>query len=404
MSSAEASGQHAEAPHDVASYEACQETDHSRHEATILVVDDTPSNIEVVAALLEPLGYHVVGASSGREALEMVRRNQPDLILLDMIMPGMDGYEVCRQIRADPATSFVPVVLMTASTERDRIRAIELGADDFLTKPLHHAELRARVKSLMRIKTFHDTIQAQAAQLAEWNQRLEERVRQQIDELERVGRLRRFLPPQLADVIVSSGNDAFLESHRREITVVFCDLRGFTRFTESTEPEDMIRVLRAYHEAMGEEAFRFGGTVGRFAGDGLMIFFNDPVPCPDPAARAVRMAVAMRGRMDALIAAWGKLGYELGFGVGIALGHATLARLGFEDRFEYEPNGRVVNLAARLCDQAQSGQILIDRRVYAEVEELVEVVQLGDLALKGFARPMPTYNVIGLKQQPDSPA
>jgi class 3 adenylate cyclase/DNA-binding CsgD family transcriptional regulator len=200
-------------------------------------------------------------------------------------------------------------------------------------------------------------------------------------------------------VIVSSGDDAFLESHRREISVVFCDLLGFTPFTESTEPEDMIRVLRTYHEAMGEEAFRFGGTVGRFAGDGLMIFFNDPLPCPDPAVRAIRMAVAMRGRMDTLLAGWGKLGYALGFGVGIALGHATLARLGFQSRFEYEPNGRVVNLAARLCDQAASGQILIDQRVCAAVEELAQIEHVGDLLLKGFGRPMPTYNIVGLKQQ-----
>jgi class 3 adenylate cyclase/CheY-like chemotaxis protein len=353
-------------------------------------------------ALLEPLGYRVVGAASGLDALEMIQRDQPDLILLDLIMPGMDGYELCRQIRADPTTSFVPVVLMTASTERDRVHAIELGADDFLTKPLHHEELRARVKSLIRIKTFHDTIQAQATLLAEWHRRLEERVQEQLEELERVRRLRRFLPPQVADIIVSSGDSAFQESHRREITVVFCDLRGFTRFTETTEPEDMIRVLRAYHDAMGEEAFRFGGTVGRFAGDGLMIFFNDPLPCADPAVRAVRMAVAMQGRMDALIAAWRKLGYELGFGVGIALGHATLARLGFEGRFEYEPNGRVVNLAARLCDAAESGQILIDQRVRAEVDGLVEVAQISDLVLEGFARPMPTCNVVGLKQQPDA--
>jgi class 3 adenylate cyclase/CheY-like chemotaxis protein len=397
MSSAEPGCQHLEATPDIGSPEARARTGGSPHQATVLVVDDTPSNIKVMAALLEPLGYRVLSAESGPEALEIAQRHRPDLILLDLIMPGMDGYEVCRRLRTDSATSFVPVVIVTASTERDRVRAIELGADDFLTKPLQHAELRARVRSLIRIKTFHDTIQAQAAQLAEWNGRLEQRVQEQLGELERVGRLRRFLPPQVADVIVSSGNDAFLESHRQEITVVFCDLRGFTPFTESTEPEDMIRVLRAYHEAMGEEAFRFGGTVGRFAGDGLMVFFNDPLPCPDPTARATGMAVAMRSRMDTLLASWGRLGYELGFGVGIALGHATMARLGFQGRFEYEPNGRVVNLAARLCDEAASGQILVDQRVQAAVEELAQFEHIGNLSLKGFGRPVPTYNIIGLK-------
>jgi len=369
---------------------------------TILVVDDTPANIRVMVAVLEPLGYRVLGAESGAEALELVQRDRPDLILLDLMMPGMNGYEVCRRLRADPATSFLPIVMVTASNERDKVRAIELGADDFLGKPLHHAELRARVQSLLRVKSYHDTIERQAAELARWNRELEARVQQQVEELQRVGRLRRFLPPQLAELIVSSGNDAFLESHRREITVVFCDLRGFTGFTESAEPEDMIRVLREYHEAMGEEAFRYGGTVGRFAGDGLMIFFNDPLPCPDPAGMAVKMAVAMRARMEELEAAWRKLGYELGFGVGIGLGHATLARLGFEGRFEYEPNGRVVNLAARLCGEAKSGQILLDQRVYAATEDLVETEQIADLSLKGVSRPIAAYNALQLKVAAES--
>jgi adenylate cyclase len=371
-------------------------TDAVRVQTKVLVVDDTPTNIKVMTAMLEPLGFRVLSAQSGPEALELVRHERPDLVLVDLMMPGMDGYEVCRRLRSDPASSFVPVVMVTASDDHDKVRAIELGADDFLSKPLDSAELRARVSSLLRIKRYQDTIQAQAAELAEWNRVLEERVKQQVDELERVGRLRRFLPPQLADVIVSSGNDAFLDSHRQEIAVVFCDLRGFTTFTESTEPEDLIRVLRAYHQAMGEEAFRFGGTVGRFAGDGLMIFFNDPLPCPDPAALAVRMAVAMRTRMDGLLAAWRKLGYELGFGVGIALGHATLARLGFEGRFEYEPNGRVVNLAARLCGEALHGQILLDQRVYAAVEDRVQAEHVGDLSLKGFGRPVPAFNVLSI--------
>jgi class 3 adenylate cyclase len=380
-------------------------SDPAGHQPTILVVDDTPTNIRLMAAALEPLGYHVLGAESGADALSLAQSEPLDLILLDLVMPGMDGYEVCQRLRADPATSFLPVIMVTASTDRDRVRAIELGADDFLMKPIHTPELRARVRSLLRIKAYHDTIEAQAAELTEWNRTLEERVEQQVQEIQRMGRLRRFLPPQLAELIVSSGDDAFLESHRREISVVFCDLRGFTSFTESTEPEEMIRVLRAYHAAMGEEAFRFGGTVGRFAGDGLMIFFNDPVPIPDPAERAVRMAVAMRERMDGLIAAWRRVGYELGFGVGLALGHATLASLGFEGRFEYEPNGHVVNLAARLCEVAAPRQILIDQHLHAVVEELVETELLDGLILKGIVRPVAAYNVLDFKfaLPPDCP-
>ena len=266
----------------------------------ILAVDDTPHNIRLLEAVLAPRGYAIVPAGNGMEALEKVATERPDLILLDVVMPGMDGYEVCRRLRDDPATRLLPVVMVTASGDQEKVRAIEAGADDFILKPFNHAELLARVKSLLRIKEYYDTIQAQAAELAELNRTLEARVRQQVDELERVGRLRRYLSPQLAELIVSSGDESVLESHRREITVVFCDLRGYTAFAETAEPEELMGMLREYHAALGELIFCYEGTLERFAGDGLMVWFNDPLPCEDPAGRAVRMALAMRGRVGEL--------------------------------------------------------------------------------------------------------
>ena len=362
----------------------------------VLIVDDTPHNIRLLDAILSPRGYQVLTASSGAEALEVVARERPDLVLLDILMPGMDGHEVCRRLRADPATHLLPVVMVTASGEQEKVRAIESGADDFITKPVNQAELLARVKSLLRIKAYHDTIQAQAAELAEWNQTLERRVAEQVARLERADRLKLFLPPQLAELIVSSGDESLLASHRREIAVVFCDLRGFTAFSEVAEPEEVTATLREYHEVMGRLIARFEGTVEHFAGDGLLIFFNDPLPCPDPAARAVRMACAMRDGMGELAARWRKRGHELGFGVGIALGYATLGTIGFEGRFHYGAIGSVVNLAARLSDEARDVQILVSQRVCAAIEGLAGVEPLADLTLKGFTRPVPAFNVVTL--------
>ena len=359
--------------------------------ARLLVVDDTAVNVKLLADLLGAKGFAVVTASAGPEALEKVEKERPDLVLLDVMMPGMSGYEVCKKLRENPATATLPVVMVTAlDPGQERVKGIEAGADDFLTKPINQQELLARVKSLLRIKALHD-------ELAEWNRTLELRVQEQVAQLERLGRLKRFFSPQLAEMIVSGDAEDPLKSHRREVTVVFLDLRGFTSFAETSEPEEVMGVLREYHAEMGRLILEHDGTLERFTGDGMMIFFNDPVQVPDASQRALRMAVAMRERVDELLVKWRKRGYDLDFGIGIAQGYATIGAIGFEGRMDYGAIGTVTNLSARLCGEAKPRQILIAQRVFGAVEELVEVEELGGLTLKGFSKPVPAFNVVRLK-------
>jgi adenylate cyclase len=370
-----------------------------RQPPRILIVDDQPVNVDILQTRLAVHGYEILTAYDGEEALDKARAELPDLILLDIMMPKIDGIEVCRRLKADTSLPFMPVVMVTAKADtRDVVAGLDAGADEYLTKPVDQTALVARVKSMLRIKALHDMVQEQAEQLAAWNQTLEQRVQEQLGELERIGRLKRFFSPQLSELVVSSGGEKLLQSHRREVTVVFCDLRGFTSFSETAEPEEVMDVLRQYHTALGNLIFRFEGTLERFAGDGLMVFFNDPLPCDDHAVRAVRMAVAMRLEMEKLIDTWRRHAYELDFGVGIAQGYATLGMIGFEGRVDYAAVGPATNLASRLCDAARGGQILISPRVYAEVEKRVEAEPLGDLALKGLHNPVSAYNVLRLKE------
>jgi adenylate cyclase len=364
----------------------------------ILIVDDTPANVEILKARLRANGYDIVTATDGEEALAVVRDAQPDLILLDVMMPKLDGFEVCRRLRADASLPFIPIVMVTAKTDpKDIVAGLEAGGDEYLTKPVDQAALVARVKSMLRIKNLHDTVQALAEERAEWNRTLERRVEEQVGQLEQLGRLKRFFSPQLAELIVTGGADDPLKTHRREVTVVFLDLRGFTAFAETAEPEEVMAVLRDYHAEMGKLILEHEGTLERFTGDGMMIFFNDPVPVPNPAERAIRMALAMRERVGGLVVGWQKRGYDLALGVGIAQGYATIGAIGFEGRWDYGAIGTVTNLAARLCGEAKGGQILVSSKVAGALEELIELEEVGKLTLKGFMRPIPTFSLLGLR-------
>jgi adenylate cyclase len=360
----------------------------------ILVVDDVEKNVRLLADVLGARGYRTSTASSGEAALQAIQRDAPDLVLLDVMMPGLDGYAVCRAIRADPVHAMLPVVLVTAlDPAQERVKGLEAGADDFLNKPVNQPELMARVRSLLRIKAYHDEIQHQKAELAQWNRTLEQRVADGVAQLERVGRLKRFFSPQLAEAIVGGSTEDPLVSHRREITVVFLDLRGFTAFTETADPEEVMGVLREYHAAMGRLILEHEGTLERFTGDGIMVFFNDPLPVPDAAPRAVRMALRMQAAVSSLAEGWQRRGYGLHLGIGVAMGFATIGAIGFEGRIDYGAIGTVTNLAARLCGEAAGGEVLVSQRVAAALGPGFETELRGEIQLKGFQRPVPVLRV-----------
>ena len=366
--------------------------------AKILVVDDTPHNVMLLCDLIAAEGYTALEATSGPQALAKIASEVPQLVLLDVVMPGMDGYDVCRAIRSDPKTAILPVVMVTAlEPVKERIKGLEAGADDFLTKPINVPELLARVRSLLRIKSLYDTIEAQGRELAGWNAMLEHRVAEQVAHIERLSQLKRFFSPQLAELIVAGGADDPLRSHRRDVTVVFLDLRGFTRVAETTEPDPLMAMLHEFHAAMGRLILDCEGTLERFTGDGMMIFFNDPVPIPNPSERAIRMALAMQDSYRGMCGRWRERNVDLGLAIGIAQGPATIGAIGFEGRIDYGAIGHVTNLAARLCDEAKSGEILVDQSVLDGLVELVDAEPLGRLPLKGLSKPTPVARVRGLR-------
>ncbi|MDX6358551.1 MAG: adenylate cyclase [Nocardioidaceae bacterium] len=386
----------------------------SHHRAVrVLAIDDQAANLRLIDAVLSPRGYDVVVCSSGSDGLARLAEDDlVDVVLLDVLMPGLDGYDVCRRIRAEPATEFLPVVMITASGEQQRARALEAGADDFVTKPFDQSELLARIASLARIKRYHDTIGRQAAELATWNQELTHRVQEQLGELERVGRLRRFLSPQVAELVMA--DEGLLLSHRREIVVVFFDLRNFTPFAETSEPEEVTQVLGEFHAAIGRLIHDHEGTLERFTGDGAMVFFNDPVPCSDSADRAVATALAANRTVRELAEGWRRRGFDLALGTGIAQGYATLGRIGFEDRFDYAAIGSVTNLAARLVAAAEPWQVLTtDRVLDSLVRPVADHEPLGEITPKGFAHGVRVSDISaaevvtsrpGLEETPQRPA
>ena len=356
----------------------------------ILIVDDEPFNLDLLEQELGEYDYVIERAADGIEALEKTQSFAPDVILLDYMMPRMNGLEVVKQLRATPEHQGIPVILLTAkATQEDKVAGLDAGADDYVTKPFDSFELLARVRAMMRLKEMHDT-------LAEWNRTLAATVKQQVSELERMARLKRYLSPQIAETILGQDDELF-RTHRREITIVFLDLRGFTAFSDSAEPEEVMEFLRHYHAEMGQLVFKFAGTLERFMGDGIVIIFNDPIPCEDHAQQATLMALEMRDRVKHLRGAWLKKGYDLDLGVGIAAGYATLGTMGFEGRMDYGTVGNLPNLAARLCAEAKGGQILTDQKTMSRLEHAFVAEPIEQLSLKGIARPVLAYNILSAR-------
>jgi len=356
----------------------------------ILIVDDEPFNLDLLEQELMEYEYVIERAVDGVDALEKTESFGPDLILLDYMMPKMSGLEVVKQLRQNEKHKAIPVILLTAkATLEDKIAGLDAGADDYVTKPFDSFELLARVRAMLRIKELHD-------RLDEWNRTLADKVKQQVDELQRMNRLKRYLSPQIAETILADDENLF-KTHRREITAVFLDLRGFTPFSDSAEPEEVMEVLHSYHAEMGKLIFKFEGTLERFVGDGIVIIFNDPIRYDDHCQKAVRMALEMRDRVKELRVAWTKQGYDLDLGVGLAAGYATLGTVGFEGRMDYGTVGNLPNLAARLCAEATGGQILTDQKTMSKIEDLFESETLPELQLKGISRPVVAYNIVQAK-------
>lgn len=357
----------------------------------ILVVDDEPTNIRLLGELLTAEGYQVVVVRNGEEALAQVRRRRPNLVLLDVVMPGLTGYEVCERLRAQPETRLLPIVLVTgARPEEERVRGLDAGADEFLTKPINREELLARVRALLRVEALHQEIEM-------WNAQLESRVQDQVRKLERMNQLKNYLPERVAELVLNEGDDELLAPRRRHVVVCAVDLRGFTAFSEAAGPEEIIMVLGEYYALVGHVVAEYGGTVERFAGDGMVIYFNAPVEIPNPEQKAISAAIAMREAYSELHEKVLGLGYQLGMGIGLASGYATVGAIGFTGLWQYAAIGTVTNLAARLCSDARHGDILVSSKVILKAQDSFHTESMGEKDIRGLSRPVPVFRVLGLR-------
>lgn len=363
--------------------------------ARILVVDDVAPNRRLLRRLLSAEGYVVEEAEGGHEAIaQALGADPPDLILLDVLMPEIDGYAVCRRMRQEAALQSTPIVMVTALDAMDeRVKGLDSGADDFLSKPVDSAELFARVRSLLRVKALYDEVSRQRHELALWSATLESRVAEKVAEIARLDRLKRFFSPRLAARLIQEGAQATFQSHRAEVSVLFIDLRGFTAFSEAQPADVVMRVLAEFHAAMGDLVTRFDGTLERFTGDGMMVFFNDPDPVADHVRQAVGLGLAMRDAVGRMVGGWGQVNGPAGVAVGIATGEATVGPIGFKDRLDYAAIGTVTNLAARLCAEARAGELLMSEAVWAQAQSLGLAARGERMVLKGFTASVPAYRV-----------
>jgi adenylate cyclase len=367
--------------------------DHGVH--TVLVVDDVPTNVKILVAHLEAKGFKTLAAYNGEEAMTMALKHMPDLVMLDVNMPVKNGLEACEELKQNPETMMLPIILVTANSDTNEIvKGFEVGADDYLIKPYNYMEMLARVRSMVRIKDTQAMLLEVNRHIDDLNHDLEAKVKEQVKELERVNRLRRFFSPQIVDSIVSDGAEDILKEHRREITVVFLDLRHFTSFAETASPNEVISTIRELQACVGPVIFRHRGTLERFTGDGMMVFLGDPEPMVDHPLQSVKMSIAIQKEVDlCLRESWAAKGYDLALGIGMATGVASLGTIGFEGRLDYAAIGSVTNLAARLSSRAEGGQILLSARTNEMVESACPTNAVGEVELKGFSHSQALYEV-----------
>ncbi len=367
----------------------------------VLIVDDDSASRFVLADSVSEWGYEVKEVSNGEDAIDSVKSDLPDLILLDIMMPGMDGYEVCRILKNNDETNKIPIIFLTAREKiKNKTKGFEMGAVDYITKPFESLEVKARIETHLALKRAREEVEKANRKLSDLNQNLEERVEQKSRELEKINFLKQFFSPQLIQSFTTGQPEEIMKSHRRNITVVFLDLRGFTSFVNRSTAEETMAVLNEYHQAIGPVIFEYEATLERFTGDGIMVFFGDPVPRSDHAVQAAKMSLKCLSVMKELKTLWGERGHQLhGVGIGIATGEAILGKIGYDKRVDYAAIGNVTNLAARLCGEAPPGHILIAPSTLREIESQFIIEEFGNLQMKGFPDTTMVHNLLNARMK-----